>query len=81
MTNNIASERVRKNLRQTDLADRLEVSIATITNWETGKVDIPGTKIAAMATLFGCSTDYILGLSNERINRNTTTDCTTEAGR
>lgn len=66
MANNIASERRRLNLRQKDLADRLEISESTIYRWERNEASPGGPQLIAMHEIFGCSTDYLLGISNER---------------
>ncbi len=40
-------------------------SLMTISNWETGRKLPPADTIISLAQYFGCSTDYILGLSND----------------
>lgn len=64
---NIKSERARLGLTQEALAIRLEVSPFTISNWETESTPIPSTKAVEMSQLFGCSVDYLFGLSNDRL--------------
>ena len=64
--NNIASERTRLGLTQTDLAQRLEKSRKTVGDWEAENVAIPSDAVCTMAVLFNCSTDYLLGLSDRR---------------
>lgn len=63
---NIRSERARMGLTQKNLADRLEVDERTISNWETEATPVPSTKAIEMSNIFGCSTDYLFGLSDER---------------
>lgn len=65
--NNIASERVKLGLRQRDLAEKLDVSLASITRWEKGKTEPTASALTAMCDLFGCSSDYLLGISENRL--------------
>ena len=62
----IKSERNRLGMSQVELAEKLEVSESTIREWETGKRQLSVGKLLEMSELFGCTTDYILGRSNER---------------
>lgn len=63
---NIASERVRIGLTQEGLADHLGVSRQTVLRWENGKSNPPTSAVYMMANLFGCSTDYLLGITDVR---------------
>lgn len=63
---NIASERVRIGLTQEGLADHLGVSRQTVLRWENGKTNPPTSAVYMMANLFGCSTDYLLGITDVR---------------
>ena len=67
--NNIVSERIRAGLDQTKLAKKLGVSKSTISRWERGVLTPYGSELIAMHELFGCSTDYLLGISEERNHR------------
>lgn len=67
MKNNIASERVRRDWSQDDLASRLKVSREAVKNWESGETAIKSSKLVEMADLFGCSIDYLLGRCEERL--------------
>lgn len=66
--NNIASERVKHNLTQKGLAERLGVASRTIRSWEKDKTSVPSSKACEMAQLFGCSVDYLFGLKDERLH-------------
>lgn len=66
MVSNIALERFRAGLKQTDLAERLGTSPGVISRWERGRVTPNGQKLIAMSNLFGCSIDYLLGMTEER---------------
>lgn len=65
---NIASERKRLGLNQKEFAEKIGVSLTTVSNWETGTTDVGANNLCAMSKLFGCSTDYLLGISDERLN-------------
>ena len=43
------------------MAAKIGVSTYTLKSWQSGKSEIPATKIVALAELFGVTTDYILG--------------------
>lgn len=64
--NNIKVERVRIGLTQRGLAKRLEVDEQTVGRWEKEATPVPSTKAVEMSDLFGCSTDYLFGLTEER---------------
>ena len=66
MTNNIRSERVRADMTQEELAAELAVDAATIGRWEKGSTDVPSSKATHMSRLFGCSVDYLFGMTDER---------------
>lgn len=67
--NNIASERVRLGLSQQDLAEKLNVSRDSVKDWESGETAIRSSKLIDMADLFGCSLDYLMARSTERMTR------------
>lgn len=69
MAINIASERVKAGLEQKDLAEKLGTSVKTVSRWENGEVPPYGQKLVAMRELFGCSIDYLLGVSEDRVAR------------
>lgn len=68
MPNNIASERKRLGLSQTDLADILGTTRDVIKNFENGKTPIKSTMLEHMADHFGCSIDYLMGRCDDRIS-------------
>lgn len=59
--NNIKKARIAANLKQSDLAKMLSVGQTTISNWETGYSQPDLESIRAMAKIFNCSTDELLG--------------------
>ena len=66
MGNNIKSERIRIGLTQEGLATRLGVDEQTIGRWENGKSPIPSNRAVELSDTFGCSVDYLFGLSDNR---------------
>ena len=58
---NIEAERARKGITKTKLADEIGVSTGTIKNWQSGKTEIPASKLVALAQYFNVTTDYLLG--------------------
>lgn len=63
--NRIASERALLGINQYELADRLDASKTTVSNWEKGG-SINQAALIKMREVFGCDIDWLLGLSNER---------------
>ena len=54
--------------RQSDLAEKLNVSVQTIKSWE-GEKSSPGHDfLVQICRLYNVSADYLLGLSDERAN-------------
>lgn len=57
----IKTLRKQQGLTQTELGEKLGVQKNAVSKWETGRVDdIPGSKIRAMAALFGVSPSYLI---------------------
>lgn len=69
MANNIASERVRLGYSQDDLAAELGVSRDTVKDWELENATVKSSMLEKMADLFGCSIDYLLARTDERLPR------------
>lgn len=66
MKNNIASERKRAGLTQEQLARELGIAASTLREWELARRP-PATDVTArMASIFGCTIDYLLALTEER---------------
>lgn len=53
-------------MRQADLAELLEVTKLTVSNWENGKHEIKADKANEIAKLFNVSVSYLLGYSDKR---------------
>lgn len=54
-----------RGLDQQDIGNLFKMGKSTVSQWESGRLPHP-TIIAALATFFDVSTDYLLGLTNER---------------
>lgn len=63
---NITSERIRMGISQKELADKLGVSLTTVSRWEQGRSLPNSTDLISMRNVFGCSVDYLLALTDER---------------
>ena len=57
--------RVSKGLSQDGLADLLGMKRTNIANYEAGRVVPPGSVVLTLSEIFGVTTDYILGRSND----------------
>lgn len=53
--------RIQSGISQKDAADQLQVSAATVNNWESGRRLPTIDALEKMADLYGVSTDYLLG--------------------
>lgn len=56
--------RINNKLTQKDVSEKLIVSRATIGKYETEQAYPDFEKLVALANLYNCSTDYLLGISN-----------------
>lgn len=65
--NAIASERTRLGWSQTDLGGKVGKDRKTIARWEADPTSMPIRCLLQLAKLFNCSTDYLLGLTDERV--------------
>lgn len=57
---NIEAERARSGMSKEGLARELGVSRKTLHNWVSAG-NIPQSALERMATIFGCTVDYLLG--------------------
>lgn len=65
--NSIASERARFGWSQTDLGKKVGKDRKTVARWEADPSSMPIRSLIQLAKLFNCSTDYLLGLTDERV--------------
>lgn len=54
------------DLSQRDIADYLHCSQVSYSYYELGRRDIPVSVLIKLADYYGCSTDYLLGLTDKR---------------
>ena len=59
--NRIKILRTAREMKQTDLALQLKVGQNTISNWENDRTEPDSASLQKMASIFGCSIDYLLG--------------------
>lgn len=64
--NRIKQLRAEKKYSQQQLADRIKVARSTIAMWETGGSEPDNTTLLQLADIFGVSTDYLLGKTDEK---------------
>ncbi len=62
----LKSERIRAGLTVQELADYVGCSIGTVYNWESGRVEPGGKEIRKLSKAFGCTADYLVGISDDR---------------
>lgn len=61
----IEAERIKRQMSRDDLANALSVSKRTISNWQSGVTELPLSKLLAIAQMWNCTTDYLLGLDSQ----------------
>ena len=75
----LRQERLRLNLTQEQLANKLNVGRSNVANWEYGRNMAPYDTLEKIANIFDCSIDYLLGktacrntniLSNDKVINN-----------
>ncbi|MBO5460230.1 MAG: helix-turn-helix transcriptional regulator [Ruminococcus sp.] len=66
LKNRIKELRKERNLRQDELANRINVSQQTISRIENGDNTLPADTLIDLAAFFGVSIDYILYLTDSR---------------
>lgn len=54
-----------REMKQTDVAEFLNISQTNYSKYELGKINIPIETLKKMSILFDTSIDYLLGLTNE----------------
>ena len=69
---NPASERTRLGMNQGQLADALGTNIKAITRYENNIGSMPADFVQRASEFFGCSADYLLDMTEERLPSNTT---------
>lgn len=67
MLENIKAEREKHGISVEQVADVLGVHQNTVRGWERGEFEPTSRNLVQLSTLYGCSADYLLGLTNDRI--------------
>lgn len=62
----LKQERLRLDYNQPELANKMNVSKQTVSNWENGNRTPDIETLSSLADLFSCSIDYLLGRTDER---------------
>jgi transcriptional regulator with XRE-family HTH domain len=60
--------RLELGLTQKELGEKIGVNDNAITNYEKGNREPDNATICKLAEIFGCTTDYLLGLTNAKNN-------------
>lgn len=68
---NLASERTRIGMTQSQLAKKLGCSLSSVGKWEKNISKMPSTMLDKATTMFGCSADYLLDKTDDRLMRTT----------
>ena len=63
---NVERERKGAGLSVEQLADTIGVHPNTVRGWERGDYEPTSKNLVQLSTLFGCSADYLLGLTENR---------------
>lgn len=61
----IKEARKSARLTQSEVAQKLNITQGTYSQWENGKVRIDGASLQRLADLFGVSIDYLLGMTSD----------------
>lgn len=64
---NLASERIRRGMNQKDCAKQLGVSVKALVRYESNAGKMPADFVKRAADFFGCSSDYLLDMTDERL--------------
>ncbi len=64
---NLASERIRIGLNQTKCASELGVSLKQLVKYESDSGEMPADFVKRAADFFGCSADYLLDMTDDRL--------------
>lgn len=62
--NRIKELRIKKGISQSELAESLKITQATISKYELGQRNIPKLFVDKMCEVFNCTSDYLLGISD-----------------
>ncbi len=69
MRQNMKAERARVGLTIEEVASRIGVHPNTLSRWESGTAEPYAENIIALARLYQCTPEYLLGMSDQRDGR------------
>lgn len=69
MRQNMKAERARIGLSAKKVADIIGVHENALLRWENDEAEPIGKNLVALSNLYGCTADYLLGMTNERKGR------------
>ena len=61
--------RIDNDMTQQDLAQKLNLHLTQYCRYERGESDVPNEILIKLAKIYNVTTDYILGLSNNKNNK------------
>ena len=64
--NNLKAEMTRREMGSRDLGEKLGIGSYAVESYCDDMATMPAVILYRAASLFGCSTDWLLGISNER---------------
>ena len=66
LSERLIEERTKRNISKAEMAKRLDMTRPAYLYYESGKTTPPIQKLSILAEMFGVSTDYLLGKTDER---------------
>lgn len=63
--NNLKRERKKHDMSVEQVADIIGVHPNTVSAWESGRWEPTGKNLVQLASLFGCSADYLLEMGDD----------------
>ena len=57
----LAEARKKANIRQTELAEKMQVNQSTISMWESGAASPKADRLPKLASILGCTIDALFG--------------------
>lgn len=70
--NNLKAEMTRMEMGSRDLGEKLGIGSHAVASYCDDMATMPASVLVQASSLFGCSTDWLLGISNERTIQSTT---------
>ena len=66
MRRNMKVERVKHGYTQEELGKLIGVHKNAISRWETGETDPTSSNLVALCSLYGCSPEYLLDMTDDK---------------